>query len=141
MYVGLTYYQVGHFTLDNASNNGSFMYHLKLLLEDINVSFDDKKNYIRCFAHVINLCSQAVIKVMEKDDVDPAYSDTETEPGTESENSDNGEAPMRPPRYSRKAGPIRRARKTVLSFGSQANDVTSFKTSSQKATVNRCGER
>ncbi|KAJ7615174.1 hypothetical protein B0H17DRAFT_911676, partial [Mycena rosella] len=52
----------GHFTLGNASNNGLFMLHLKLLLEDINVlSFDDKKNYIRYFTHVINLCSQANI--------------------------------------------------------------------------------
>ncbi|KAJ7435286.1 hypothetical protein FB451DRAFT_1418305 [Mycena latifolia] len=65
-----------HFTLDNASNNGLFMLHLELLLEDID----------------------AVIKVMETDDVDPAYSDTDTEPGTESEHSDDGETALRAPR-------------------------------------------
>ena len=90
------------------------MFHLKLLLGDIGVvSFDEKKNYIRCFAHVINLCSQAVIKVMKKDNEDPAYSDTETEPATESGDSEDGEPTMRATRYTRKAGPITRARKTV----------------------------
>ena len=42
--------------------------HLGYMLKEIGVVFDKKKNYICCFTHVINLCSQAVIKVMEKDD-------------------------------------------------------------------------
>ena len=98
--------------MDNASNNATFLYHLRILLQEIGVhDFDEKQNYIRCFAHVINLCSQAVIRVMEKDDVDDQYSDSETAPATESSTgSDSG---PRATRYTRKAGPIQRARKTV----------------------------
>jgi hypothetical protein len=109
----LNYFQVGHFTLDNASNNASFMLHLSTLLNDAGVDFDEKKNYIRCFAHIINLCSQAVIKVMEKDDNDESYSDSETEPGTETTDSDEEPVIMRATHYTRKTGPISRARKTV----------------------------
>ncbi|KAJ6622370.1 hypothetical protein B0H10DRAFT_1788240, partial [Mycena sp. CBHHK59/15] len=61
-----------HFTMDNASNNASTMLHLSLMLQDFNVTFDEK-NYICCFAHIVNLCSQAVIKVMEKDNGDMCY--------------------------------------------------------------------
>ena len=87
--------------------------HLSHMLGDIGVVFDEEKNYIRCFTHIINLCSQAVIKVMEKDDADAAYSDSETEPATESSDSDGLPATMRATRVTRKAGPICRARKTV----------------------------
>ncbi|KAF7358289.1 putative AC transposase [Mycena venus] len=106
---------VGHFTLDNASNNGTFMLHFTSLLRDIGIrDFDEKQNYIRCFAHVINLCSQAVIRVMEKDDADAEHSDPDTDPATES-TDDEEPVPvgMRATRYTRKAGPIHRARKTV----------------------------
>ncbi|KAF7372280.1 Zinc finger BED domain-containing protein 4 [Mycena venus] len=106
--------KIGHFTLDNASNNLSFMTHFSILLRrrDIN-GFDAKNNYIRCFAHIINLCSQAVIRAMEKDDTDADYPDTDTEPGTDSDISDDDGVTIRPTRTSRKAGPIQRARKSV----------------------------
>jgi hypothetical protein len=84
------------------------------MLDDIGVVFDEKKNYIRCFLHVINLCSQAVIKVMEKDDVDDAYSDSEMEPATESSDSDGVPVTLHATRMTQKAGPIHRARKTVV---------------------------
>ena len=87
--------------------------HLAVALREIDVEFDEKQNYIRCFAHVINLCAQAAIKAMEKDDADEAYSDSETEPATESSDSDAPQVAMRAIRVTKKSGPIRRARKTV----------------------------
>ncbi|KAJ7190445.1 hypothetical protein GGX14DRAFT_378288 [Mycena pura] len=64
-----------------------------------NFNFDSSDNFIRCFSHIINLCSQAVLKSMLKDDTAEHYSDTETDDATASNESD--------------AGPIQRARKTV----------------------------
>ncbi|KAJ6449125.1 ribonuclease H-like domain-containing protein [Mycena sanguinolenta] len=82
--------QIGHFTLDNASNNMSFMTQFAILLRSHDISgFNAKKNYIRCFAHIINLCSQAVIRAMERDKKDVDYPDTDTEPGTDSNISDD----------------------------------------------------
>jgi hypothetical protein len=105
--------QIGHFTIYNASNNASTMLHLSLMLQDFNVTFDEKKNYIHCFAHIVNLCSQVVIKVMEKDNGDVAYSDSDTDPATESLDSDAAPAMMRATHVTKKASPIRRACKTV----------------------------
>jgi hypothetical protein len=60
------------------------MLHLSLFLSDISVvDFDEKQNHIRCFADVINLCSQAVIRVMEKGAY-VEHSDSDTEPAMES---------------------------------------------------------
>jgi hypothetical protein len=110
----VTEFQVGHFTLDNASNNASFMNSLAALLNAVGVQFDGKKNYIRCFAHIINLCSQAVIRQMERDNDDDIHSDTDTDPGTETGTDDDVTAAnVRSTRTTWKAGPIRRARKTV----------------------------
>ncbi|KAF7354446.1 putative AC transposase [Mycena venus] len=100
-------WNVGHFTLDNVSNNGTFMLHFTSLLRDIGIrDFDEKQNYIRCFANVI--------RVMEKDDADAEHSDSDTDPATES-TDDEEPVPvgMRATRYTWKAGPIHRARKTV----------------------------
>ncbi|KAJ6467257.1 ribonuclease H-like domain-containing protein, partial [Mycena sanguinolenta] len=94
----------GHFTLDNASNNLSMMMHLAVALREIGVEFDEKQNYIRCFAHVINLCAQAAIKAMEKDDADEAYSDSGTEPATETSDSDTPQVAMRAICATKKAG-------------------------------------
>jgi hypothetical protein len=105
--------QIGHFTMDNASKNASAMFHLSLMLQDFYVTFDEKNNYICCFAHVINLCSQAVIKLMEKDDGNMAYSDSDTDPATETSDSDAAPAAMHAMRVTKKAGPIHQARKTV----------------------------
>ncbi|KAJ7083217.1 hypothetical protein C8R44DRAFT_894553 [Mycena epipterygia] len=73
-------HKVGHFTMDNASNNATFMTHLAILLRERGITgFDAKKNYIHCFAHIINLCLQAVIKQMEKEDANITYSDSDTD--------------------------------------------------------------
>jgi hypothetical protein len=90
------------------------MTHLAILLNEIGVQFDAKKNYVRCFAHIINLCSQATIHVMEKDDGNDAYSDTDPNSDTENGTDDDAEViNLQPTRATRKAGPMRRARKTV----------------------------
>lgn len=54
--------QVGHFTLDNATNNGMFMEELKHLFHVREVPFCHLDNRIMCFAHIINICCQHVIK-------------------------------------------------------------------------------
>jgi hypothetical protein len=62
------------------------MYHFSILLAEAgNLDFDAKDNYIRCFAHIINLCAQATIKVMEKEDRDEIHSETETETESDDE--------------------------------------------------------
>jgi hypothetical protein len=52
---------VGHFTLDNASNNGSMMTELTKLLNAKKIPFDGVDKRIMCFPHVINICCQHVI--------------------------------------------------------------------------------
>jgi hypothetical protein len=49
--------QLGHFTLDNASNNDTAMEVLqKLLYEDREFAFDSGECRIRCIPHIINIC-------------------------------------------------------------------------------------
>lgn len=63
------------------------MHHFSVLLAEAGIlDFDAKDNYIRCFAHIINLCAQATIKAMEKDDSREIHSETDTE--TESDDED-----------------------------------------------------
>ncbi|KAJ6482790.1 ribonuclease H-like domain-containing protein [Mycena sanguinolenta] len=104
--------QIGHFTMDNASNNQTFMECLERLLAERGIlDFSAEKNYIRCFAHIVNLCSQACIKAMEADDdTSPQYPDTDTDSATETDTPDN--EPTRRVRKTRKTGPICRTRKT-----------------------------
>ncbi|KIL57978.1 hypothetical protein M378DRAFT_188346 [Amanita muscaria Koide BX008] len=55
--------KLGHFTLDNASNNGTFMTELANLLHDREApDFDPLDRRIMCFPHVINICCQHVIE-------------------------------------------------------------------------------
>jgi hypothetical protein len=114
--------------MDNASNNTTFMTHLAILLRERGiVGFDAKNNYIRCFAHIINLCSQAVIKQMEKDDANETYSDSDTDDdGTDLDClGDDVEEVISPQVHrTRKAGPMRHARKTVafIRKGGQRRD-------------------
>ena len=53
--------QGGHWTLDYASNNGTFLHKLVILLEARDFDFDAIDCQIMCFAHVINTCCQHVI--------------------------------------------------------------------------------
>lgn len=54
--------KIGHFTLDNASNNDTALYHLAELLQDRDIPFDPVDRQIRCFPHVINICVKHVIE-------------------------------------------------------------------------------
>jgi hypothetical protein len=82
------------------------------------IQFDAKKNYIYYFAHIINLCSQAVIRQIERDNDDDTHSDTDTDPETETGTDDDTAAAIFwQTQTTRKAGPIRRARKTVAFIG------------------------
>jgi hypothetical protein len=54
--------KIGHFTLDNASNNDAAMHHLAELLQDRDIPFDPVDRRIRCFPHIINICVKHVIE-------------------------------------------------------------------------------
>jgi len=58
--------QIGHFTLDNAENNAVAMKELQSRLakrREISdfVNFDHRDNRIRCYAHIINICSSHIV--------------------------------------------------------------------------------
>jgi len=54
--------QVGHFTMDNASNNDTFMQELEERLKKRNIPFDAKDRRIMCLPHVINICCSHIIR-------------------------------------------------------------------------------
>ena len=62
----LAMHQAGHWTLDNASNNGSFLTSLQEIYSrrqpDIVFSAEDSR--IACFPHVINICVQHTLKAL-----------------------------------------------------------------------------
>ena len=53
--------QGGHWTLDYASNNGTFLHELAILLEACDIDLHAIDRQIMCFAHIINMCCQHVI--------------------------------------------------------------------------------
>ncbi|KAF5325875.1 hypothetical protein D9611_000971 [Ephemerocybe angulata] len=58
-------HKIGIITMDNASNNDTFMKGLQDLLEVEGYAFDEKGNRVRCFPHVINIACQAIIVALE----------------------------------------------------------------------------
>lgn len=60
MHVSDVSLKVGHFTLDNAANNGSMMQCLATLLRKRDIVFDPVDRRIMCFAHIIDLSSGRV---------------------------------------------------------------------------------
>lgn len=54
--------KVGHFTLDNASNNIAAMRELGILLAARDIPFDAVDRRIPCFPHIINICVSHTIK-------------------------------------------------------------------------------
>ena len=57
--------QIGYFTLDNARNNAMAMDELQHLLDmrraaDV-IKFDPLNNRVRCYAHIVNICSSHII--------------------------------------------------------------------------------
>lgn len=57
--------QIGHFTLDNAENNAVAMRELESLLAAREtataIGFDRLNHRVRCYAHIINICSSHII--------------------------------------------------------------------------------
>jgi hypothetical protein len=53
--------QVGYWTLDNASNNGTFMEEMEHLLHLRDIDFDHLDRRIMCFLHIINICCQHIL--------------------------------------------------------------------------------
>jgi hypothetical protein len=52
---------VGYWTLDNASNNGTFMEEMEHLLHLHDIDFDHLDRRIMCFPHIINICCQHIL--------------------------------------------------------------------------------
>ena len=52
--------------LDNAENNTMMMQELESLLKsrEKTINFDEKNNRVRCFAHIINICSSHLVNTM-----------------------------------------------------------------------------
>ena len=52
--------------LDNAKNNAMMMQELESLLKsrEKSINFNEKNNHVRCFAHIINICSSHLVNAM-----------------------------------------------------------------------------
>jgi hypothetical protein len=88
--------KLGHFTLDNAANNGTMMRHLARLLRfKRDIIFDPVDRRIMCFAHVINLSSGVVTRNADKvcddsDEVTDWDASAESEWTEDDDESDDG---------------------------------------------------
>jgi hypothetical protein len=85
--------KIGWITLDNASNNDTFLYHLERLLKERNIYFDAVLRHIRsvhiiislrmfiilcrCFPHIVNLACKAILSTITN--MDFAAKETEDE--------------------------------------------------------------
>src|SRR5713226_4581775 len=74
--------KVGHFTLDNARNNGTMMRFLETMMGDRDIAFDAVDRKIMCFAHIVDLSSRQVTRTagnaVDDDGDDSPQSDDET---------------------------------------------------------------
>jgi len=77
--------KVRHFTLDNASNNGTMMEELKTMLTERDIVFDAEDQKIMCFAHVVDLCSGHVIRAAS-DGVEPKNDSSSSDGDTTASN-------------------------------------------------------
>ena len=88
--------KLGHFTLDNAGNNGTMMRHLaRMLRRKRDINFDAVDRQIMCFAHVIDLSSGRVTRnadntVCDDGVVDGDQSDSDYETDDETAGSEDG---------------------------------------------------
>lgn len=74
--------KVGHFTMDNASNNRTMMQELETSLKSREIDFDADDRRIMCFAHVIDLCSGRVIRAAS-DGVEDNSDEDASSPGSD----------------------------------------------------------
>ncbi|KAL0957781.1 hypothetical protein HGRIS_001558 [Hohenbuehelia grisea] len=72
--------QVGAITLDNASNNNTFLENLEEILISKGIPFDRDGNRIRYFPHVVNLACQAIMTELKADPRAPALSPASADP-------------------------------------------------------------
>ena len=56
--------KVGHFTIDNTSNNNTMMQHLETMLIPCDIAFNTNNHRVMCFAYIVNLCSGKVIQAV-----------------------------------------------------------------------------
>ena len=77
--------EVGHFTLDNASNNRTMMEELKTMLTEHDIVFDAEDRKIMCFAHIVDLCSGRVIRAAS-DGVEPENDSSSSDGDTAASN-------------------------------------------------------
>jgi len=77
--------EVGHFTLDNASNNGTMMEELEMMLTEHDIVFNAEDRKIMCFAHVVDLCSGHVIHAAS-DGVEPKNDSSSSDGDTTASN-------------------------------------------------------
>jgi hypothetical protein len=54
-------WQGGHWTLDNAANNGTLMIEFGNLLRACDIDFDPIDRQVMCFLHIVNICCQHLI--------------------------------------------------------------------------------
>jgi hypothetical protein len=82
--------KIGHFTMDNAGNNGTMMRFLQKLLKEREVTIDPDDRRIMCFAHVVDLSSGRVVRkvddAVDNNGGDLPQSDNEAGPITRGRN-------------------------------------------------------
>lgn len=59
--------KIGGITVDNAANNTTFIKELKELLKKKNIDFDVEDSHFKCFPHILNLCVQDVLQLLNCD--------------------------------------------------------------------------
>ena len=71
-------YHIGYWTLDNASNNGTFMDELSILLQSCDINFNTKDHKIMCFSHIY--CQHVIADFTDTDFVGAAEDSVATFP-------------------------------------------------------------
>jgi hypothetical protein len=74
--------KVGHFTLDNAGNNGTMMKSLEAMLASRDIVFDAVDRRIMCFAHIVDLSSKQVTRNAGNTDNDDNDDSPQCDDGT-----------------------------------------------------------
>ena len=72
----MSYLEIGHITMDNASNNDTMMKSLETLLAAHDIPFDAVDRRVMCYAHIIDLSSRRVIRSVDNSDDSPDDDET-----------------------------------------------------------------
>jgi hypothetical protein len=76
------HFQVGHFTVDNASSNQTMMEELAKILNERDIPFDAADRKIMCYGHIVDLSSGRVIDKL-KGDSEPDNSNSDEDDSDE----------------------------------------------------------